>query len=80
MSEKIKTRFLELDVLRGIAAFSVVLFHYTSVYSSRFKHSPDLHFYFGHGRHGVELFFILSGFVILMSLENSDILHTLPFR
>jgi peptidoglycan/LPS O-acetylase OafA/YrhL len=71
MSEKIKTRFLELDVLRGIAAFSVVLFHYTSQYSTLFKHSPDLHFYFGSGRHGVELFFIISGFVILMSLENT---------
>ncbi|MFN5891743.1 MAG: acyltransferase family protein, partial [Dolichospermum sp.] len=71
MSEKIKTRFLELDALRGIAAFSVVLFHYTTHYSDLFKHSQDLHFDFGSGRHGVELFFIISGFVILMSLENT---------
>ncbi|WP_413171852.1 acyltransferase family protein [Anabaena azotica] len=71
MSEKSKTRFLELDVLRGIAAFSVVLFHYTSEYSTQFKHSPDLNFYFGYGRHGVELFFIISGFVILMTLDNT---------
>ncbi|BAY18888.1 putative acyltransferase [Anabaenopsis circularis NIES-21] len=71
MSEKIKDRFLELDVLRGIAAFSVVLFHYTSQYSTLFKHSLDLHFHFGYGRHGVELFFIISGFVILMTLENA---------
>lgn len=71
MSEKIKTRFLELDALRGIAAFSVVLFHYTTHYSDLFKHSQDLYFDFGSGRHGVELFFIISGFVILMSLENT---------
>lgn len=64
-------RFLELDVLRGIAAFSVVLFHYTSQYATLFQHSSALWFYFAIGRHGVELFFMISGFVILMSLERT---------
>ncbi|BAU10863.1 putative acyltransferase [Leptolyngbya sp. NIES-3755] len=64
-------RFLELDVLRGIAAFSVVLFHYTSQYATLFQHSSALGFYFAIGRHGVELFFMISGFVILMSIERT---------
>lgn len=54
-------RLLELDALRGIAAIFVVLFHFT--YQTRMT------FFFG--RLGVELFFIISGFVILMSIENS---------
>ncbi|MBW4492711.1 MAG: acyltransferase [Oscillatoria princeps RMCB-10] len=65
-------RFIELDVFRGIAALGVVLFHYTSQYSTLYKHSPELLFYFGWGRHGVELFFMISGFVILMTLEKTQ--------
>jgi peptidoglycan/LPS O-acetylase OafA/YrhL len=64
-------RFLELDVFRGIAALSVVIFHYTSQYATLFQHSSALWIYFGMGRHGVELFFMISGFVILMSLERT---------
>lgn len=64
-------RFLELDVFRGIAALGVVLFHYTSQYSTLFQHSPEMNFYFSLGRHGVELFFIMSGFVILITLERT---------
>ncbi len=46
----------ELDGLRGIAALSVCIFHF-----SLFKY----------GVTGVDLFFIISGFVIYMSLENA---------
>jgi peptidoglycan/LPS O-acetylase OafA/YrhL len=63
-------RIPELDALRGIAALAVVLFHYTSSYDSQFGHLaalPD----FEVGRRGVQLFFILSGFVIFMSLERT---------
>lgn len=63
-------RFYELDVLRGIAALGVVLFHYTSQYSSLYDHSDEVWFYLGLGRHGVEFFFIMSGFVILITLER----------
>ncbi len=47
-----------LDSLRGIAAFMVVLDHYFPPY-------------FFYGFFGVELFFVISGFVILMTLMRS---------
>ena len=56
-------RYQELDALRGIAALMVVLFHFTtSKYSTNFK--------FNFGIAGVDLFFIISGFVIFMSLNK----------
>ncbi|EKD06260.1 acyltransferase family protein [Limnospira platensis] len=64
-------RLWELDVLRGIAALSVVLFYYTSQYSTLYGHSDQVWFYWGLGRHGVEFFFIVSGFVILITLERT---------
>jgi peptidoglycan/LPS O-acetylase OafA/YrhL len=63
--EQIKNkRYFELDALRGIAALLVVLFHFTlgrkeSQYGFRF------------GSTGVDLFFIISGFVILLTIEKT---------
>ncbi|BAY11162.1 acyltransferase family protein [Calothrix sp. NIES-2098] len=65
-----KNRLLEIDVLRGIAAIGVVLFHYTTRYSQKYGHSDSVLMYFPQGYHGVELFFIISGFVIFLSLER----------
>jgi peptidoglycan/LPS O-acetylase OafA/YrhL len=65
------SRLLELDVLRGIAALGVVLFHYTTRYDELFGHSSQLLFDFKHGDLGVALFFIISGFVIFMTLEKT---------
>ncbi len=56
-------RFEELDALRGIAAFSVVLSHLTAMWPQK-----DLGFRFG--ATGVDLFFIISGFVILLTLDG----------
>jgi peptidoglycan/LPS O-acetylase OafA/YrhL len=64
------SRIRELDALRGIAALMVVLYHYTVTYDSAFGHKADLWFSFGIGSHGVELFFLISGFVILMTLDR----------
>jgi len=56
-------RFLELDALRGFAAILVVLFH--CVLSAELWHSVFLL-----GTAGVDLFFMISGFVILLSIQN----------
>ena len=64
-----RKRFTEIDALRGLAALGVVLFHYTIRYEERFGEVnggySDL---FAFGEYGVQLFFIISGFVIYMSI------------
>lgn len=64
-------RLIELDVLRGVAAVSVLLFHYTSRYNTIFETSTMNWFEFSFGHYGVQLFFIISGFVIFMTLGRS---------
>lgn len=65
-------RLQELDVLRGAAALAVVLFHYTSLYGARYGHTNDLIFGFPYGYAGVQLFFMISGFVIFMTLNRTQ--------
>lgn len=61
-------RIVELDALRALAAINLVLFHFTHVYSVKFGYSQPLGFEWPYGSYGVEMFFILSGFVNSMSL------------
>ncbi|QDS91985.1 Acyltransferase family protein [Roseimaritima multifibrata] len=61
-------RIVELDALRAMAAINLVLFHFTHVYAVKFGYSSPLGFEWPYGAYGVELFFILSGFVNAMSL------------
>jgi peptidoglycan/LPS O-acetylase OafA/YrhL len=56
-------RIKELDALRGIAALGVVFFHYT-------LGRPQAQLGFNLGITGVDLFFMISGFVIFMSIQN----------
>jgi len=63
-------RLAPLDALRGIAAISVLLFHYTSNFEWEYGHPVPPPFNFGLGHYGVELFFMISGFVILMTLSR----------
>ncbi len=65
-------RLVELDLLRFLAAFAVMAFHYMAASRSLWDASPVVLFepvkYFATlGILGVELFFLISGFVILMS-------------
>ncbi|TDH23305.1 acyltransferase [Segetibacter sp. 3557_3] len=57
-------RFKELDTLRGVAALYVMLFHLSRIagYDIDFLNT---------GVTGVDLFFIISGYVIFMSLEKT---------
>ena len=69
---KAKNRLQALDALRGIAALGVVLFHYFPYYNELYGHAftpPDV---LEFGRYGVHLFFMLSGFVIFMTLERTQ--------
>lgn len=59
-------RISEIDGLRGIAAVCVMLFHYTFAFNSGW--SPGYFFHYGYM--GVPLFFIISGFVISMSISD----------
>ncbi|MCG2577760.1 acyltransferase [Dechloromonas sp. XY25] len=67
----VRPRLDGLDALRGIAAMAVVLFHFTTQFDKLFGHEspPLLSFPLGH--YGVNLFFIISGFVIFMTIERS---------
>ena len=71
MSNPKSDRLVEIDALRGVAALAVVLFHYTTRFTDLFKPGalPALSFPGGH--YGVNLFFIISGFVIFMTLEKT---------
>lgn len=64
-------RFQEIDSLRGLAAISVVLFHYTTRYNEVFGHATPAPFSVPWGHYGVNLFFIVSGFVIFMTLNRT---------
>jgi len=64
-------RIAELDGLRGIAAILVVLYHYTTRFSAKFNIGilSDITF-FKYGHYGVQMFFVLSGFVIFMAITK----------
>jgi len=60
-------RIQELDSLRGLAAISVILFHYTFRYKEKINSEFDAWFTFEFGEYGVQFFFIISGFVIFLT-------------
>lgn len=60
-----------LDLLRGIAAISVVFYHFTYLNLLSDFRSPLLNKVFEHGNLGVEMFFVISGFVIPYSLYGT---------
>jgi peptidoglycan/LPS O-acetylase OafA/YrhL len=64
-------RVVELDALRGLAALAVVAFHYTTLYGEMYGHASPPPVSFGFGNYGVHLFFLISGFVIFMTLERT---------
>ena len=61
-------RINELDTFRGIAAMAVLLYHYTSRYNEFFDSTSVLSF--SYGWMGVPLFFMLSGFVITLTVNR----------
>ncbi|WP_076068643.1 acyltransferase family protein [Sphingomonas montana] len=66
-----RSRLVELDALRGLAALAVMLFHFTTRYAELYPAAPPTRWSVPWGHHGVELFFAISGFVIFVTLERS---------
>ena len=63
---------LELDALRGLSAISVLLFHYTTLYVIVFPLEGVPPFYFPWIPYRLQLFSLISGFVILLVLEKTE--------
>lgn len=78
-----KSRANEIDLLRFLAALAVVLFHYAfrgyAAHSSPMPY-PLLESVAKYGCYGVELFFLISGFVILMSASGGSLKHFIVSR
>jgi len=66
-----RPRILEFDAVRGLAALAVVLFHYTTRYGQLYGQAEGPTWEFRYGDYGVQLFFMLSGFVIFMTLART---------
>lgn len=77
-------RFQEIDLLRFLAAMSVVLFHYTfrgNAADGLCSISwPALSSWSKYGFLGVDMFFMISGFVILKSCQHGELLRFLSSR
>lgn len=64
-----KGRILSIQYMRGIAAILVVLFHYRFMLNNRYA-QEDLGNIFSYGGLGVDIFFMISGFIISFSTKS----------
>ena len=65
-------RILELDALRALAAINLLLFHFTWVYYAKYGFESPLGMMFPYGKYGVQMFFMLSGFVNAFTLLRKN--------
>lgn len=63
-----RRRILELDAIRAISCLNLLAFHFTWVYAHKYGFDSSLVCMFPYGKYGVQLFFMLSGFVNAMTL------------
>ncbi len=64
-------RITELDALRGLAALGVVLYHFLTRFQEMYGREHLAFWDFNVGGYGVWLFFMLSGYVIFMTLDRT---------
>ncbi len=67
-----RQRLVELDALRGVAVLLVMAFHYTARFGELYPSAAGAAPAFPFGAYGVHLFFVISGFVIIMTLDRSE--------
>jgi peptidoglycan/LPS O-acetylase OafA/YrhL len=70
-SDKIKHRYREIDALRGIAAFTVMLFHFTGNFQKEYGFAHPMPVTIWFGSFGVDLFFIISHFYDSRKNQNT---------
>ena len=70
MGVNVNNKLVSLVFLRAIAVLCVCCCHFAKPLTEGFIYSPIFSFINNYGRYGVEIFFVISGFVIPLSLEN----------
>ncbi|HEG2001851.1 TPA: acyltransferase family protein [Enterobacter asburiae] len=70
---------LSIHYLRGIAALLVVLFHFRDKLNNVYTQKDLGDLLFGGGLAGVDLFFLISGFIIVYSTKKKEINNILFF-
>ncbi len=68
-----RTYLNHIETIRGLAALSVAIFHFTNYYNGQqfLLNSEKTRSLFVYGAQGVEMFYIISGFIISYSLFKS---------
>ncbi|WP_294351754.1 acyltransferase [Providencia sp.] len=64
-------KILSIHHLRGIAAISVIFFHFRSILNNTYVQQDLGTILFGSGAFGVDMFFMISGFIIALSTERT---------
>ncbi|MDI1232699.1 MAG: acyltransferase [bacterium] len=67
-----KNKLGSLIILRGIAALLVCFCHFAKPLSVGYSYAGIFYFINAYGKYGVEMFFVISGFVIPLSFDNGE--------
>ncbi|HAO1513936.1 TPA: acyltransferase family protein [Escherichia coli] len=71
---------LSIHYLRGVAALFVVLFHLRSIIAGAYAQENLGDILFDYGYFGVDLFFMISGFVIVFSTQNDSSIKSFAIK
>lgn len=65
-------RIATVEWIRALSAICIVLFHYTTKYEEKFGHVDAYPINISYGYMAVAVFFVLSGFLAILSLERKN--------